>query len=174
MSAIYNACKRGDVTQVKLLISQGAINYDFGLRGACRGGHRELVDLMLMLGATEYNGGLWGACKGGHREIAVLMLARGATNYRQGLWCACENDHLDIALLVINKGGRLLSESLGAISQLLNFGLDPKSGHISTNQYVKQKVIERQCVLNNAEKILTNYIPQDIIHHVISIYVRYE
>jgi hypothetical protein len=141
---------------------------------------------MLTRGATNYEWGLRGACEGGHRCIADMMLTRGATDYEWGLRGACQGEHFDIALWLIDKCGRLLSETsptspalidnlgVSKIIQLLNIGLDPELKHINTNHHIKQKMIERQRVLNNIEKILNNCVPRDIINHVISTYVRYE
>jgi hypothetical protein len=147
MSTIYYACYRGDLAQVKMLISQDNINYNMGLWGACERGHRELVDLMLMLGAT---------------------------NYDTGLENACEDGNLDIVFLLINKGGSISSLNGGTIVQLLNIGLDPKLKHISTNKHIKQKVRKRKRAHTNAERILNNYVPKDIIQHVFFTYIRYE
>jgi hypothetical protein len=135
-------------------------------------GHRELVDLMLTRGATNYNGGLFDACQCGHIELVELMLTLGATDYEWGLLCARQSGHLNIVLLLINKGATISYLNDRRIVQLLNIGLDPKLKHISA--CVAQKVLERKRTLNNAEQILNNCIPKDIIQHVVTTYVRYE
>ena len=51
------------------MISKGANNWNYGLKGACKGGHKEIVNYMISKGANNWNNGLYGACKGGHIEI---------------------------------------------------------------------------------------------------------
>jgi hypothetical protein len=73
---------------------------------------------------------------------------------------------------MINKGALVNNLNAETIVKLLNFGLKPQS--VNANQDVKQKVLERKYVQTKAEKILNNYAPKDIFHHVIATYVRYE
>ena len=58
-------------------------NYEFinGFKYACQGGHLEIIKMMLSLGATDYNWGLQGACKGGHIEIVKMLIELGANDY---------------------------------------------------------------------------------------------
>jgi hypothetical protein len=100
------------------------------------------------------------------------MLTLGATDYNAGLNSACQGCHFDIALLMVNKGASIDDLNDLIIIQLLNIGLDPTLKHISDR--VAQKVLERKRILNDAEKILNNCIPKDIIQHVVSTYIRYE
>jgi hypothetical protein len=102
------------------------------------------------------------------------MLTLGATDYNGALVSAYDHGYFDIVILLIKKGGSIDDFDVNAIIMLLNFGLDPKLKHISTNQYIKQKIFERQCVLTNVKGILNNCVPTDIIHHIINTYVRYK
>ena len=53
--ALYFASKGGYMPIVKLLISNGANNWDLGFRGACEGGQQQIVDFMYQNIVNDYN-----------------------------------------------------------------------------------------------------------------------
>ena len=51
-SNFINACKKGDIEEVKLWIKKGANDYNRGLSCACQCGHIDIVNLMIEKGAN--------------------------------------------------------------------------------------------------------------------------
>jgi ankyrin repeat protein len=74
-TTLYYICIGGNIDVVRLMISRGANNWNYGLYGACEGGHLELANLMISYGANNWDWGLEGACIGGHLELARLMIS---------------------------------------------------------------------------------------------------
>ena len=50
---LYAACKNGDVDTVNTAITNGATDWNQGLRGACYGGQATLANMMIERGATD-------------------------------------------------------------------------------------------------------------------------
>jgi len=98
------ACEHGHLEIVKLMIDQGATNWNNGLYIACKYGHLEIVKLMIEQGATDWNTGLEGACYSGNIEIVKLMIEQGATDWNYGLYIAFREEHMEIIHLMINNG----------------------------------------------------------------------
>jgi hypothetical protein len=69
--------------------------WNMGLIGACEGGHIELIKLMIENGAANYNDGLFSACRGGQLCAAKYMVSLGADNLKKGLRCT-KPKHTDI------------------------------------------------------------------------------
>jgi len=89
---------------VQYMMSKGATNWNWGLRGACRGGHMEIVRLMISKGANDWNRGLFGACYRGHMNIVQFMIEKRAKDWNLGLYGACRGGHMNIVHLMIKKG----------------------------------------------------------------------
>ena len=109
------ACKSGKQSIINILISRGAIDWNWGLRGACEGGHQHIVELLIRRGANIWNWGLWGACEGGHQNIVELMIKQGANDWDWGLWWACECGHQSVAQYIISQAkqtGYSIDESI--------------------------------------------------------------
>ena len=88
---------------VKLMIQQGANNWNAGMEDACRGGHMNIVKLMIEKGATSFDDGFVGACISGQIDIAKLMLSKGARSLQQGFDISCEYGHIELVKLIIDK-----------------------------------------------------------------------
>ena len=100
---LYWATKEGSLDIIKLLIKDGATNWNLGLAGAARGGHKDIVQLMIDKGAYNWYRGLTGAAKGGHKDIVQMMINEGATNWNDGLYWATRGGHKDIIEFLENK-----------------------------------------------------------------------
>jgi ankyrin repeat protein len=73
------ACTRGHLQLAKLMIEEGANNWNEGFNNACVGGHLELVNLMIEMGANDWNEGLYWACNCNHIKLVNLIISKGAT-----------------------------------------------------------------------------------------------
>lgn len=100
-SALYRACKAGNLEIVKLLFD--IIEYNFSnsniikynpcdiqklnccLQHACKGGYFYIINLILNKGANDYNVGLIGACQGIKLDVVKLMINRGAIDINYAL-----------------------------------------------------------------------------------------
>ena len=58
-----NACYRGNIDLVNLMIEKGANRWNYGLYGACRGGHIDIVNLMIKKRRKMAESGLEGRVK---------------------------------------------------------------------------------------------------------------
>lgn len=52
---MINACSRGHIEIVKLLIDKGANDWDVGILTACNNGHTDIVELILNCRSTKFN-----------------------------------------------------------------------------------------------------------------------
>ncbi len=102
---LINACIEGNVDQVKLLLNEGANDYNTGLSYACYGGyneHKEIAKLLISLAPNDINSGLFNACVGGKIEMVKLMILYGADNFNTAIWYSKNNK--EISLLLLSKG----------------------------------------------------------------------
>ncbi len=104
------ACKTGNIEKVKILINEcsSKLSMNSGLYNSCKGGHINIVKLIIDNGANNFNDGLIWACLCGHIDIIKLMIDKGADNYDNGLIRACKGENhktnKEIAKLLIIKG----------------------------------------------------------------------
>lgn len=61
------------------------------LKMACKGGYSELIKLVIKNGARDWNCGLYGACEGGHVEVIKFMYDKGANNLSHAYLIACKH-----------------------------------------------------------------------------------
>ncbi len=111
---LCGACHGGHIDIVKLVLEQGAYNYDEGLDIACREGYLEIIDLLILQKSLSkhytakyhiyHEHGLSGACEGGKLEIINLLIKKGVNNWDQGLQGACKGGQLEIINLMASKG----------------------------------------------------------------------
>ena len=100
---MYNACCGGHINIVKFMIKNGANAWNDGMSGACCGGHIDIVKFMIKNGANAWNGGMFGACRGGHIDIVKFMIKNGANAWNWGLRNACYYKHIDLVKLMIEE-----------------------------------------------------------------------
>ncbi len=116
----FNACKDGNIEQVKLHINDENINLDEGLYWSCYKGYGEIVELILTKENMDYNGALSEACSGGHIHIAKLLFSKCPNIYTyeyeitsngingrglsDSLFFACNQNHKELILLLILYG----------------------------------------------------------------------
>ena len=99
-SAMTNATLNGHIEIVRLLLQQGANNYNEVLSKAAREGHQNIVELMLEEGADDYNMAMTEAASQGHQNIVELMLEEGADDYNEAMTYADLNGHISIVDLI--------------------------------------------------------------------------
>lgn len=104
MSAFLNACRYGDVEQVKHFIQNGETNFNDGLNYACIGGNIEIAKLMIEHGVTNINDIFWTVCSYGYLDIVRLLITHGATDFDRGLYGACGGGQLQLFELMIELG----------------------------------------------------------------------
>jgi ankyrin repeat protein len=121
--ALFEATKKGDIEQVKMLISEGANingkdqNGQSVLNFAVGDGHKDMVALLIEKGADingrgQYDAApLHNAAWDGHKEIAELLIDKGAdVNILQGesrwtpLHSAADQSKVDVAELLVANG----------------------------------------------------------------------
>jgi len=139
--SLFEAVKKGDIEQVKLLISEGADingrdpNAQSALNLAVAGGHKDMVELIIEKGADINGKGrydatpLHDAAWLGQKEIAELLIGKGAdVNILQNnvdgtkgwtpLHSACSQDHADVAELLVANGADVNAEDEGGDTPL--------------------------------------------------------
>lgn len=113
---IINACKKGDVEIVKLLISK-KVSTSFkdnqALVNACYFGHYHLVKMLLLHGAdihAQDNQALIDAAFKGHLKIVMLLVHNGADVHarcNEALYKAMNRGRREIAKFLIIKGASI-------------------------------------------------------------------
>lgn len=101
--ALHYACYGNHFDIVKLLINEGAKDWNMGLMGACEGGHLEIASAMIKNGADNFNHGLYFACKGGYLELVNSMIKLGANECDTAMMFACREGHLQIVEFLNSK-----------------------------------------------------------------------
>lgn len=117
--ALNPACANGNINVVKFLISEGADDFNEGIRATCNySGNIDLIELFIDKGAKNFNEGLWYACYGNNFKAAKYMIDKGADiNYKddQGntpIMASVMNDYPDIKIikLLVSHGAILNSD----------------------------------------------------------------
>jgi len=105
-----NACDKGDLEIVKVLIIRGEYITDVGLQSACVHGHLNIVKYLVQEGADANSDGgypLIYACEHGHLDIVKYLVENGANVYEEcslALSSAIESDHLEIVKYFVEQG----------------------------------------------------------------------
>ena len=73
---------------------------NWGMANATLNGHIEIVRLLLQQGANNYNEVLSKAAREGHQNIVELMLEEGADDYNEAMTYADLNGHISIVDLI--------------------------------------------------------------------------
>tara|TARA_R110001599_G_scaffold322739_1_gene534055 strand:- start:1159 stop:1965 length:807 start_codon:yes stop_codon:yes gene_type:complete len=124
------AAKGGHRDIVKLLIDEGADNYNTIMASAAKGGHRDIVQLMLDKGAQNFDRAMADAAEGGHIDIVQLMLDKGADDFNWAMSYATFRGHIDIVRLMLDKGANDFN---------LTMTYAAKRGHIDIVQLMLDK-----------------------------------
>lgn len=117
---IYNdgliaACEEGYIDLVKLMIENGADNFDDGLESVCCCcGNYDIAKLMIDKGATVTENHFVYACTQGHLELVKLLIEHGDGTfcYTYGLHLVCRNHHYELIKLMLTYGAKSLSKGL--------------------------------------------------------------
>lgn len=75
--AMANAAQSAHYDLVKLLISKGADNWNWGMEGAAKGGHWDLVYFFIAKGADDWDWGLIHSSRGGHENLTDFFISKG-------------------------------------------------------------------------------------------------
>jgi len=148
---LVDASRKGNIEEVKALLSKGANVNDLRKRGdmalgdtalieASKHGHMEIVKLLLKEGADVNTSGEFGrytalkaACEHGHIEIVKLLLKEGAdVNAYNERWdstliATSRNGHIEIVKLLLKEGADVNAYNEGDDTALIAAS---RSGHI--------------------------------------------
>lgn len=98
------SCIYGCLETARVMITNGAHEYDTCFEYACFENHIDLVELMIHKGVNNWNKGLIIACERGFINIAKLMIKKGATHWNAGLNASCQGNHTELIHLMIQAG----------------------------------------------------------------------
>ena len=71
------ACKLGNIKLIKLLINNGAGNWNRGFINSCEFNHLPILKIMISKGADDWNYGLEKASENGHLIIVQYLIDNG-------------------------------------------------------------------------------------------------
>lgn len=108
--ALIVACECGYIDVVRLLISKGANDWQYGFINACERGHVDVIHLMISNAinankALNWYAGLNCACEGGYINVVHLLISLGVSDFAFGFEAACQHNHMEIAKLLYLKSG---------------------------------------------------------------------
>jgi ankyrin repeat protein len=126
---LIEACSRGDVTEVKLLLENGAdvhADVDRALRTAVISNKSEVVKLLLEKGADVHAADSYAirtACYYGYLEITKLLVEHGADVHSNDfcLKQACYFGHLEMVKLLVAHGSSIEHESINIAKERGHF-----------------------------------------------------
>lgn len=107
---------------VKLMMSNGANDWNWALRCACSSPfcNRDIIELLILKGANNFNLSLQSACFYGNTEAAQMMISKGANDWNLCLAHACYKAHPEIINLLITKGANNISECFEILCDYTN------------------------------------------------------
>ena len=95
MAAYY-----GHESIVRLMLDQGATNYNEAMNSAAYCGHLNIVELMLEEGANDFNEAMAMAAFSGQVHIVRLLLDHGADDFNEAMETAASQGHQNIVELI--------------------------------------------------------------------------
>ncbi len=146
-----DACRKGKIDEVSLIISENysGIDFDNGLSEACFMNHIEIVKLLLDKQVVkDITWGLCNACFRGYKEIVELLLTdRTYKNsytdkhmMNMGMINACKKGSLEIVELMIKEGADNWQDSLNSACynghlEIVNFMLGKGANEFDEGLY---------------------------------------
>lgn len=112
---LIGACEEGYLDLVKLMIENGANNFDDGLVSTCCCcGNYEIAKLMIEKGATVLEDHFIHACSLGRLDLVKLLIGygHGTFCYDYALQLACRNHRYEVIKLLLIYGATSLNEGL--------------------------------------------------------------
>ena len=101
---MIKAPEGGQIEMVKLMIEQGANDFNLAMAIAAKYGHIDIVKLMIQYGSTHFDTAMAYTAKGGHIDIVKLMIQHGATDFDSAMANSAYGGHIDIVKLMIKEG----------------------------------------------------------------------
>ncbi len=155
---LFEACKEGNLTEVKSLIKKGADihnNEDWVFRNACFKGDLEVVKFLVDQGAdihTQDDFAICWASKNGHLEIVKILVDQGADIHTRDdfpITYASKNGHLEIVKFLVENSTDNYDDYYYAI-EYASF-----NNHWNVVRYLESLVSEQE---NTFSKIQDNMV----------------
>jgi hypothetical protein len=98
----YKCCKNNKVDDALQMIQNGVKDYEGGFIGFCKSGNLEMVKYMIELsnGKVDYNYGLRTSSFNGHCDIVVYLLSVGAKDINGALYHARKKENSNICKIL--------------------------------------------------------------------------
>ena len=114
MTTFIEACKRGNIDQVKVLATT-EVDYDCAVLWASVKGHIDIVKYLMSQGVHVITDcAIQGASRNGHLEVVMYLVSQGA-NVQLAIRCASMNGHLEVVMYLVSQGADIQAENNEAV-----------------------------------------------------------
>jgi ankyrin repeat protein len=141
---------------IELAISQGATNFETGLKIAAEVNDKNLINFFMKLGAKNFNLALVGAAKSGDVDLINYFLEKGGSDWNAILLGASSGGHYNLVLDAIKEGEGTKFDFKNA------FILAAGSGNMELIKFL-EKILREMNLLD--QYVITNAVHDSVISH---------